>query len=89
MKDNFHLSERCSLGEHSVPDVPVQRSFADDIHFSLQEVFEVLLKGYMIHQARPWFHLYEDVQVAFGPGFASGDGAEDPKVMGTVLCGYG
>ena len=43
----------------------------------------------MIHQAAPRFHLYEDVQVTFGPGFSSGHGAEDPKVTGTMLGGYG
>lgn len=77
------------LGEHSVSDVPMQCLFADHIHLSLQKVFKILHEGHMIHQAAPRFHFYKDVQVTFGPGFSSGHGAEDPKVTGTMLSGYG
>ena len=55
----------------------MQVSFADNIHLPLQEVFEVLHEGYMIHQALPRFHLYQNIPIAL-PGPAS-PRATEPK----------
>lgn len=83
-----HPSNGYRLAKDALPDPISQTTLADYVHFNAQKLLQLLLQSSMAEQSSSSLKLHQKIYIAIGVGLASGYGAEDAQVIGTVLGGY-
>jgi hypothetical protein len=61
------------LSKNAPPKEPVDRRFRYDIDRAAEELLKLRHERPDVQKAPPRFHLYEQVEIAFGAGVAAGD----------------
>ena len=73
--------------QHVVAQVGIERLFRDDLDSPAQKVFKVEDETRRKPRAGGWTGIDEKVDITFGPGVATCDGAKDPDIVGAMSSG--